>query len=159
MSGYFGVRNFRHFDSTRDQIRLPCDLLDDRRFRALKDAHKAPLLCLLLLAARMENVMPRAAKLERLIGATEPVDLKALAEFTRAGSWRERSEIRPVSDAVRAAVLVRDRGRCRNCGSARRLEVDHIIPISRGGSSEEDNLQTLCRLCNRRKWRRLTPRL
>jgi len=159
MSGYFGVRNFRQFDATRHEIRLPCDLLDDRRFRALKDAHKAHLLCLLLLAARMDNLLPSVAKLERLIGATEPVDLSALAEFTRAGSWRERPEIRPVPDALRAAVLVRDRGRCRNCGSARHLEIDHIIPVSRGGSSEEDNLQTLCRLCNRRKWRRLTPRL
>lgn len=31
------------------------------------------------------------------------------------------------------------------------LEVDHIIPVSRGGMSQEENLQTLCWRCNRTK--------
>lgn len=31
------------------------------------------------------------------------------------------------------------------------LEVDHIIPISKGGLSTKDNLQTLCWKCNRTK--------
>ena len=31
------------------------------------------------------------------------------------------------------------------------LEVDHIIPISKGGKTEPDNLQTLCWKCNRTK--------
>lgn len=31
------------------------------------------------------------------------------------------------------------------------LEVDHIIPLSRGGMSVEENLQTLCWRCNRTK--------
>lgn len=31
------------------------------------------------------------------------------------------------------------------------LEVDHIVPVSRGGLSTEDNLQTLCWRCNRSK--------
>lgn len=31
------------------------------------------------------------------------------------------------------------------------LEVDHVIPISRGGMSTPDNLQTLCWRCNRTK--------
>ena len=159
MSGYFGVRNFRQFEANHHELRLPCDLLDDRRFRALKDAHKAHLLCLLLLAARMDNMLPNVAKLERLIGATETVDLAALSEFTQQTAWHDRPEKRPVSDSVRAAVLMRDGGRCRNCGSARQLEIDHIIPLSKGGSSDDTNLQTLCRRCNRRKWKKLVPRL
>ncbi|AXE37625.1 HNH endonuclease [Acidipropionibacterium virtanenii] len=31
------------------------------------------------------------------------------------------------------------------------LEVDHIVPVSRGGMSTEENLQTLCWRCNRTK--------
>lgn len=35
------------------------------------------------------------------------------------------------------------------------LEVDHIIPVSKGGLSAEDNLQTLCWRCNRTKSNKL----
>ena len=31
------------------------------------------------------------------------------------------------------------------------LEVDHILPVSKGGLSEPENLQTLCWRCNRTK--------
>lgn len=31
------------------------------------------------------------------------------------------------------------------------LEIDHIKPIAKGGKSTPDNLQTLCRRCNRMK--------
>ena len=31
------------------------------------------------------------------------------------------------------------------------LEIDHIIPIAKGGQTVEDNLQTLCWKCNRAK--------
>jgi len=49
-------------------------------------------------------------------------------------------------------VFERDKHTCRYCGATNRLEIDHIIPLSRGGSNELDNLQILCRYCNSRKW-------
>jgi hypothetical protein len=164
MDDYLSFRNFRQFERTRRELRLPCDLLDDARFRCLTDAQKAHLLCLLLLAARMDNVLPnRPAKLSGLIGATEGVDLSGLADFISVISVerdpKQYGEIRPVSDAMRAAVMVRDGARCRICSCARNLEIDHIVPVSKGGTSEEGNLQTLCRRCNRRKWKKLVPRI
>lgn len=41
--------------------------------------------------------------------------------------------------------------RCLCCGSTRRLGLDHIVPVSRGGKTELDNLQLLCHDCNRKK--------
>jgi hypothetical protein len=56
-----------------------------------------------------------------------------------------------IPTAVRRAVWVRDGGHCTHCGSRERLEYDHIIPISRGGSNTERNIELLCEACNRAK--------
>jgi hypothetical protein len=63
---------------------------------------------------------------------------------------------RPLSVTKRFVVLKRDRYRCRICRAAdAELEVDHIVPVSRGGGDTLDNLQTLCKACNRSKSDRL----
>ena len=52
---------------------------------------------------------------------------------------------------TRFAVLDRDQHRCVVCGATPeddRLVVDHILPVSLGGSDEMDNLRTLCNECN-----------
>jgi 5-methylcytosine-specific restriction enzyme A len=64
----------------------------------------------------------------------------------------KRSRYIPVS--IRVFVLDRDGYKCIFCGRGARqvqLEVDHIIPFSKGGSNEVSNLQTLCFDCNRGK--------
>jgi hypothetical protein len=57
----------------------------------------------------------------------------------------------PVAAAVRMFVWQRDGGKCVRCGSQERLEFDHIIPVVKGGSSTERNIQLLCETCNRSK--------
>lgn len=68
---------------------------------------------------------------------------------------RRQIERGKVTPSIRYDVMRRDNFRCRLCGRSAangiELEVDHIIPISRGGTSDKDNLQTLCRDCNRGK--------
>ena len=68
---------------------------------------------------------------------------------------KPRRAYRPsVSQKVRQRVFRRDGGQCQVCGARRDLEIDHIIPLSRGGSNTAKNLQVLCATCNRRKGNR-----
>ena len=60
--------------------------------------------------------------------------------------------------AVRLEVLERDGYRCRACGRAGRLEVDHIVPMYRGGNPYDlAGLQALCVACHIAKSRRENP--
>ena len=72
----------------------------------------------------------------------------------RIAKGYERTKLTP---AIRESILVRDNFTCCKCGNSQYkepnllLEVDHIIPISKGGKTEPNNLQTLCWRCNRKK--------
>ena len=96
-----------------------------------------------------------------LIGALIGSAVAALLVYT----WRWRNAGRPVvagpprreaiPQRVRHEVWRRDRGSCVECGSRARLEFDHIIPVSRGGSNTTRNIELRCEPCNRRKGARV----
>lgn len=62
-----------------------------------------------------------------------------------------------MTSKLREKIKQRDNYTCQSCNLSVHdepnllLEIDHIIPISKGGMSSEDNLQTLCWKCNRSK--------
>lgn len=62
-----------------------------------------------------------------------------------------------MTNSLREYIKKRDNYTCKICGNSiynepnLLLEIDHIIPISKGGKTEENNLQTLCWKCNRHK--------
>lgn len=57
---------------------------------------------------------------------------------------------------TRRAVFARDRWTCQYCGGMRAtLTIDHVVPRSRGGTSEWENIVACCAPCNRRKGDRL----
>lgn len=64
---------------------------------------------------------------------------------------RERNKM---TDSLRYKILKRDKFKCKSCGAKAgdvELEIDHIVPVSKGGKTTEINLQTLCKKCNRGK--------
>jgi hypothetical protein len=52
---------------------------------------------------------------------------------------------------LRRFIFKRDSHRCRQCGATDRLAIDHMFPVSLGGETTVENLQTLCGSCNSRK--------
>jgi len=72
--------------------------------------------------------------------------------FTETSSGRNRS--RNITNPTIIRVTRRDNNTCQICGKIlldRDIEIDHIIPHSRGGTSDENNLRVTCLECNRRK--------
>jgi rubrerythrin len=62
---------------------------------------------------------------------------------------------------LREKIKKRDNYTCQTCGASVHeepnllLEIDHKLPLSRGGITAESNLQALCWRCNRRKGAKL----
>lgn len=55
---------------------------------------------------------------------------------------------------IRERILIRDSYLCQYCGNDANT-VDHIIPITKGGTDEEFNLTSACNACNSRKGNRM----
>jgi len=59
-----------------------------------------------------------------------------------------------IAGSIRYEILKRSSGRCEACGISsdeRAIDIDHIVPKSKGGSNDKSNLQALCYKCNRQK--------
>ncbi|MGI9142010.1 MAG: HNH endonuclease, partial [Fluviibacter sp.] len=52
---------------------------------------------------------------------------------------------------IRAAVLARDNHICAYCLSDQANTVDHVVPRSKGGTDDLDNLVAACMSCNSSK--------
>lgn len=64
------------------------------------------------------------------------------------------SDREPIGKRIRFDIFRRDGFRCRYCGRTAEeviLEVDHVIPVCKGGTNDECNLVTSCFDCNRGK--------
>lgn len=67
----------------------------------------------------------------------------------------KQQERQIMNNDIRYNVLKRDNFTCQKCGATVldgiKLEVDYIIPVSKGGKTNMSNLQTLCNRCNKGK--------
>jgi 5-methylcytosine-specific restriction endonuclease McrA len=107
-----------------------------------------------ILEAGLDLLLERAAKRKGLV--KKPRKSPAAprqARTERDGSARDG---RYVPAHIRRAVWQRDGGRCQFplegggiCGSTYRVQLDHVVPWARGGSSTIDNLRCACDVHNR----------
>ena len=82
--------------------------------------------------------------------------IKVLESKLTAGAFAKEQRAL-MTKKLRDHIKKRDNFTCCNCGNSTNaepnllLEIDHIIPVAKGGCTVEDNLQTLCWKCNRAK--------
>jgi len=94
----------------------------------------------------------KAGQSHVLPGATDEQVLTAALELLIETQARRKASVPP---RVKQEVMKRDEGKCTwpladggVCGSTVRLEVDHVVPRGRGGSSTADNCRILCQAHN-----------
>ena len=85
------------------------------------------------------------------------IELITLLEGKLTASAFTKEQRALMTKKLRDFIKNRDNFTCCSCGNSTHsepnllLEIDHIIPVSKGGCTVEDNLQTLCWKCNRSK--------
>lgn len=64
----------------------------------------------------------------------------------------QHNKRRCIKPSLRFKILHRDNSTCQVCGvtaaDGAKLQIDHILPVSKGGTNEESNLRVLCSECN-----------
>jgi hypothetical protein len=144
---FVAVRNFEKFQHYKDRnppwIKLHTSVLDDYDFCQLGDADKAHVLLIWALASKLDNKIPADPEwIGKRIGASEPVDLDGLMECGFLEPWdaetaagkREEWASRYVSAQTRSDLFSQAGQKCAACGATEHLEIDHIVPVSRGGT-------------------------
>ncbi|MCH7990668.1 MAG: HNH endonuclease, partial [Planctomycetes bacterium] len=95
--------------------------------------------------------------LEAFVDWANSVELDAPMKNIVESNPKKQKTPRQANLRMRFRVLNRDRFTCCACGDSpaitpgTKLQVDHIIPPSKGGETIEENLQTLCERCNQGK--------
>ena len=117
---------------------------------------------LCVVAVRRAIVLVLTEKVDVIVRDRERVVRSASIEIAVPSVIRLRAFVRVPyrtrSSVSTRAVLRRDAHRCAYCGG-RAATVDHVIPRSRGGLNEWENVVACCDRCNSRKGDRLVHEL
>jgi 5-methylcytosine-specific restriction endonuclease McrA len=118
--------------------------------------------------ANLEAIRTKDRKRSRARYAADPAAWQSyLKEWRRGNPDKSHAYVRAAnikrrraaggqsfSSAEWLALLAHHAGSCAYCGSKVLIEIDHRIPLTRGGSNTIDNILPACRRCNRRKHQR-----
>jgi 5-methylcytosine-specific restriction endonuclease McrA len=98
---------------------------------------------------------------ENLVGSVENSNNQLIQEYQKNYSSQEmpqnclgqkvpQNKRSPIPANLRRQVWQKNNGRCafQNCGSRFRLQIDHIIPLAKGGPTKLANLRLLCQTHN-----------
>ena len=144
-----------HYDSARNQ---GSELLADPRIRNIINRHlklrKEEISDSITISIRPElkeaiKIMVGSEGIERFVEQIiiDNLDNDGLTQYIE-------KRARYISTESRYSVLAKAGFKCQACGAKPlpgndvTLNIDHIIPFSMGGSSDESNLQVLCHECN-----------
>jgi hypothetical protein len=164
---------FQHYkDRAPAWIKLHRGLLDNIDYYRLSPEAGKALPLIWLIASERDGIIPDAPELSFRLRISEDLAADILAELMereflvhsdaaepaeQGATHAQRAAksngfgSRHISDATKRVVWDRDGGKCCACGSVKNIEYDHKHPVSKGGNSEESNIQLLCRPCNRAK--------
>ena len=80
------------------------------------------------------------------------------ATASRCSLWRARKKKTETEKIDHATVIAKANGLCQICDkpfNSEKPQIDHIIPLSKGGTHTYDNVQATHARCNRIKWAHL----
>jgi hypothetical protein len=103
--------------------------------------------------ASSEMVLAVVAALEVEMEQTDPLERSRAAARDRVRRYRERRNLAD-NDWVQltAQVYERDGYVCTYCGDVDGPhQVDHVMPLAKGGTNDIDNLAVACKVCNASK--------
>lgn len=160
------VKNWEKFQHYKDRrppwIKLHRTLIDDVDFYELSGAAAKSLILFWIVASDVDGELPGVEALAFRLRLTTKAAEAAVDELFAAGFIEDSQGDEPagnspawpsrhIPEKVKQAVFVRDNGRCMWCHGSANIEYDHKIPVSAGGKSVFENVQLLCRSCNRSK--------
>ncbi|HEU4537706.1 MAG TPA: HNH endonuclease signature motif containing protein [Polyangiaceae bacterium] len=108
--------------------------------------------------SRPEAVRARTRATVARWRARHPDERRAAGRRYAAGrADADRARVSAAFKGPWAALVARARWRCVYCGAAAPLQVDHVVPIARGGSPAIGNAAPACGSCNASKRAALWP--
>jgi hypothetical protein len=148
-------------------FKLYTDILDDSRVQGLRaNVFKFWINCLCV-AHKEGGYLPSLESVAYCVRCSRADTERWLKELIDLGLFvveggrlrPEAKELRPpmhIWKMIRERIFKRDDYTCQYCGvRGGKLQCDHYIPVSKGGTHDDENLKTACEPCNRRKAARM----